>query len=464
MFFNTFSYAVFLPVVLGLYWWIPRGGRIPLLLVASYVFYGWWDARFLSLIAISTLVDFMVARRLAVIESPRGRRRLLSLSIAANLGFLGFFKYWGFFVDNAAELLSRLGFEAHAPTLRILLPAGISFYTFQALSYTIDVYRRRVEPEPSLLRFALFISFFPHLVAGPIMRASQLLAQFRNLPDHPRHVRWKDGVALIGLGLFRKVVFADGVAPFVDRVFSNPSLFDRSTLFFAALGFAIQIYGDFAGYSDIARGTARLFGVELVENFRQPYLATSVTDFWRRWHISLSTWLREYLYIPLGGNRHGRLRTFRNLMLTMLLGGLWHGANWTFVVWGGLHGLYLSVERLWGVDESSTGWPVFARLWTFGMVGMAWILFRSSSFADAADYLGGLIVGSGSETAVGGPLLVVILGGLMILLDIVQAAAPFEDLVASMHPAARGVAFGAAAVLMAVLSSSVSIPFIYFRF
>jgi len=457
VFFNTFDYAVFLPVVLGLYWWIPRGARIPLLLVASYVFYGWWDARFLALIAISTLVDFMVARRLAVAESPRGRRRLLSISIVANLGFLGFFKYWGFFIDSAAELMSRLGLEAHPPVLRILLPAGISFYTFQALSYTIDVYRRRIEPEPSLLRFALFISFFPHLVAGPIMRASQLLAQFRNLPDHPRQVRWKDGVALIGLGLFRKVVFADGVAPFVDRVFSNPSLFDRSTLFFAALGFAIQIYGDFAGYSDIARGTARLFGVELVENFRQPYLATSVTDFWRRWHMSLSTWLREYLYISLGGNRHGRLRTFRNLMLTMLLGGLWHGANWTFVLWGGLHGLYLSAERLLRVDHPGPRWPVFGRVWTFGLVGVA-------SFADAADYLGGLIAGSGTETAVGGPLLVVMLGGLMILLDVIQAANPFEELVASLHPALRGAAYGAAAVAMVVLSSSVSIPFIYFRF
>jgi D-alanyl-lipoteichoic acid acyltransferase DltB (MBOAT superfamily) len=311
----------------------------------SCVFYGWWDARFLLLLAFSTTVDFLCARQIAATDVEVTRKRYLLASLISNLGILGFFKYFDFFVTSAHDTLQAIGWNASLPLLHVVLPLGISFYTFQAISYTIDVYRRTIPPSKDPVAFALSVCYFPHLVAGPIQRASFLLPQL----EADRRVRWvqiREGIGLILFGLFKKVGVADAIAPLVDLRFTNPALYGAGDLLFALYLFAVQIYCDFSGYSDIARGTSKLFGIELMLNFDHPYFSRSITDFWRRWHISLSTWLREYLYVPLGGNRHGVRKTYRNLMLTMLLGGLWHGASWTFVVWGGLHGLYLAIHKL----------------------------------------------------------------------------------------------------------------------
>jgi D-alanyl-lipoteichoic acid acyltransferase DltB (MBOAT superfamily) len=309
------------------------------------VFYGWWDSRFLLLLAFSTTVDYYCALKIAETDVESTRKKYILVSLISNLGILGFFKYFNFFVSSAHDALQTVGWNVSTPVLQIILPLGISFYTFQAISYTIDVYRRTIGPSRDFVAFALSVCYFPHLVAGPIQRASFLLPQL----ERDRRVRWvqiREGAGLIVYGLFKKVGVADAIAPLVDLRFASPGLYGWTDLLFAVYLFAIQIYCDFSGYSDIARGTSKLFGIELMLNFDHPYFSTSITEFWRRWHISLSTWLREYLYIPLGGNRHGVRRTYRNLLLTMLLGGLWHGANWTFVVWGGLHGLYLSIHKM----------------------------------------------------------------------------------------------------------------------
>ncbi|MEE2941113.1 MAG: MBOAT family O-acyltransferase [Planctomycetota bacterium] len=317
------------------------------LLAASYVFYGYWDPRFLALLALSTAVDFVIGRRLEATEDQRARKRLVTLSVLVNLGVLGFFKYFGFFVDSTAALLETMGLPANVKTLEILLPVGISFYTFQTLSYTIDVYRRAMPATRDLLGFALFVSFFPQLVAGPIERASRLLPQI----EAPRSVtatKVQAGLWLLVWGYFKKTVIADQAATIANPMFGG----DWSTLtglepFTAVLAFTIHIYCDFSGYSDIARGLAKLMGFDFLLNFRLPYLATGPSDFWLRWHVSLSTWLRDYLYIPLGGNRGGTLVTYRNMFLVMALGGLWHGAAWPYVLWGSYHGVLLVLERLW---------------------------------------------------------------------------------------------------------------------
>ena len=345
MVFNSVTFAVFLPIVLGLYYVLNRRYQNLWLLAASCVFYGWWDSRFLALLAFSTVVDFYCAKKIAETEEDRRRKAYLLVSLISNLGILGFFKYFNFFVESTETALATIGWNVAAPVLQIVLPIGISFYTFQAISYTIDVYRRTIPPSRDFVAFALSVCYFPHLVAGPIQRASFLLPQL----EAERRVRWvhiREGAGLIVFGLFKKVGVADAIAPMVDLRFANPELYGWADLLFALYLFAIQIYCDFSGYSDIARGTSKLFGIELMLNFDHPYFSRSITEFWRRWHISLSTWLREYLYIPLGGNRGGAWKTYRNLIVTMLLGGLWHGANWTFVIWGGLHGLYLAFHKM----------------------------------------------------------------------------------------------------------------------
>jgi alginate O-acetyltransferase complex protein AlgI len=370
------------------------------LLAASYLFYGWWDVRFLGLIAVSTLVDFYCARAIARCEATGRRRALLTLSLVINLGFLATFKYFNFFVDSFAAALQAFGFhQTPVAVLRILLPPGISFYTFQEVAYIVDVYNRRLEPAESLVDYALFISLFPHLIAGPIQRPSHLLPQVQS-PRTFDDERFFSGLLLILSGLVRKTVVADNCALLADAAFSGRM--GPPTLPVAAIGtyaFAWQIYGDFSGYSDIARGSAQLLGFHFMVNFRQPYLATSLQDFWRRWHISLSTWLRDYLYIPLGGNRGGEGRTYRNLLLTMVLGGLWHGANWTYVVWGSIHGAGLSMERAWerwfAEPERTFSSLLSVRAWTsriivFHLVCAAWIFFRAPSLHDAAALLRGI--------------------------------------------------------------------------
>jgi D-alanyl-lipoteichoic acid acyltransferase DltB (MBOAT superfamily) len=376
-----------------------------MLLIASYIFYGWWDVRFLGLIAISTVVDFYCARAISASAETNRRRALLTLSLVVNIGFLAVFKYFNFFMDSFAATLQAMGFhQTPVAVIRILLPPGISFYTFQEVAYIVDVYKKKIPPAESLLDYALFISLFPHLIAGPIQRPSHLLPQVQ-APRRFDRDRFFDGLLLILSGLFRKAVIADNCALLADAAFSGrmgtPNL---AVVAIGTYAFAWQIYGDFSGYSDIARGSAQLLGFHFMVNFRQPYLATSLQDFWRRWHISLSTWLRDYLYIPLGGNRDGGLRTYRNLMLTMLLGGLWHGANWTFVIWGGIHGAGLSTERffrrLFSRDEEAVSSVAAPSLWSpgawisrvvlFHLVCLAWIFFRTPSVGDAVTFLRGL--------------------------------------------------------------------------
>ena len=312
-----------------------RTGQNVLLLVANYVFYGWWDWRFLSLLLLTTWIDFAAGRWMGRVSGGIPRRWILVGALAFNLGMLGFFKYFNFFTDSAVELCSALGFHADAPTIRILLPLGISFYTFQAVSYVVDVYRLKTKPTGSLLDFSIYVAFFPLLISGPIERSDHLLPQIAA----PRRITLEQlnaGVFLILWGFFKKLVIADNIGPIADEVFDGYLQQGGLNVILGALAFAFQIYCDFSGYSDIARGLAKLMGFDLILNFKLPYFALSPSDFWRRWHISLSTWLRDYLYIPLGGNRGTKLQTFRNLMVTMLLGGLWHGAAWNFVLWGAL--------------------------------------------------------------------------------------------------------------------------------
>jgi alginate O-acetyltransferase complex protein AlgI len=378
MLFNSGIFWLFFSVFFAA-WWLVRNrlqARNALILFASYVFYGWWDVRFLGLIIFSTLLDYGVGLRLANTDQPRARKAWVACSIVGNLSVLGFFKYWNFFQESAAHILSDLGLQAHPFTLHIILPIGISFYTFQTMSYTLDVYRREMQATRDFIGFAAYVAFFPQLVAGPIERARNLLPQFQSL----RVVHAKDiasGLDLIIWGLFKKVVIADQLAPFVDTVYANQS--NGIPLYaLATLAFGFQIYGDFSGYSDIARGLARLLGFTLVVNFNRPYTAHSLREFWRRWHISLSTWLRDYLYIPLGGNLKGPGHTLRNLWITMLLGGLWHGAGWPFIVWGAWQALGLTLEHVRPTTPTKRTHPA-GRWWTLCWIFAGWHIFRMPS-------------------------------------------------------------------------------------
>ena len=474
MVFNSFEFAVFLPLVFLLYWTVLRKRQNVLLLAASYLFYGWWDWRFLSLIIISTFTDFYVARAIPGQDDP-GRRRLLMLtSVGVNLGILAFFKYFNFFIDSAVEVFGSIGLEPTTPTLTILLPVGISFYTFQTLGYTIDVFRGKMEPTRDLLSFAVYVAYFPQLVAGPIERASRLLPQIQKLRTRLTAPELRSGLYLILLGLFRKVVIADGLAPMVDEAFGRSGSGDWLRLLLGIYAFSLQIYGDFAGYSSIARGASRLLGIELMENFRQPYLSRNITHFWRTWHISLSTWLRDYLYITLGGNRRGQLLTYRNLMLTMLLGGLWHGAAWTFVVWGGLHGLYLAAHRSLrhkspkAADDPFTMSDLVPALVTFHLVALSWIFFRADSFNQAWEYLTGIVTLRGAVPDLVGAAemlsLLLPLGLLSFFIDFVQRQARSQTAPLQWPVASRGLAYGVMIVGLIVFTGGGSVPFIYFQF
>ena len=469
MIFNSLQYAAFLPLVVLVHWRLRRRGQLWLLLVASYVFYGWWDARFLALIAASTLLDFTIGLRIGATDDERRRRQLLATSLVANLGILAVFKYHGFFVDSAVDALATLGWDTSGPTLRILLPVGISFYTFQTISYSFDVYRRRIEPTRDLLAFAVFVAFFPQLVAGPIERARHLLPQFRDERRPPDRGALVSALALVGQGLVKKVVIADGLAPYVDDAFSRSDTAGAAALTVGVVCFAFQIYGDFSGYTDIARGSARLLGVSLMENFRQPYLARSITEFWHDWHISLSTWLRDYLYVPLGGNRRGRWTTYRNLLVTMVLGGLWHGAAWTFVLWGAFHGLLLAGHRASGRRRAeASGVPgvreLPAVLGTFALVCVGWVLFRAVSLDQALEVLGGIAGLRPGPLDVDAVVSLAVLGGAAIALDVAQRRTASEVPVLRWPAVPAGAVAGAAVVALVVFSGGAPVPFIYFQF
>jgi D-alanyl-lipoteichoic acid acyltransferase DltB (MBOAT superfamily) len=393
--FNTPEFLLFFPAVLLLYGLVRRRtiARETLLLAASYFFYMSWDWRYAGLLLFSTVVDWGLGLALGRTERAGARRGLLVLSLVVNLGLLATFKYWNFVMESLAWTAASVGGTFTPPLHRLLLPVGISFYTFQSLSYTIDVYRREIPVERSLRRFALFVSFFPQLVAGPIVRAADFLPQLHREPRTGRE-EFRSGLLLVFRGLFKKVVLADLLAVFaVDAVFADPGRFSSLELLFALYGYAFQIYNDFSGYSDVAIGAGRMLGYEFPKNFDRPYLARNVREFWTRWHISLSTWLRDYLYIPLGGNRGPRWRTTRNLLLTMLLGGLWHGAAWTFVLWGAWHGLLLVVSRAAArrPEEASPARVWGQRLATFHLVLLGWLLFRAQDLATLEAYARGLL-------------------------------------------------------------------------
>lgn len=403
MLFNSLDFALFLPIVFILYWFVTKKNlkaQNILIVVASYVFYGWWDYRFLSLILFSTLVDYAIGRALSTQEDTSKRKALLWTSILVNLGFLGFFKYYNFFLDNFVSAFSFFGQEINANSLNIILPVGISFYTFQTLSYSIDVYKRKLEPTKDIFAFAAFVSFFPQLVAGPIERATNLLPQFytkRNF-DYTKAV---DGLRQILWGLFKKVVIADNCAQYANIIFNNSENYSGSTLVMGALFFTFQIYGDFSGYSDIAIGTSRLFGFNLKQNFAFPYFSRDIAEFWRRWHISLSTWFRDYLYIPLGGSRGSLSKKVRNVFIIFLVSGFWHGANWTFIIWGALNALYFLPILL--TNNNRNHLDVVAKgsylpsvkealqmLLTFGLTVFAWIFFRAVDLEHALSYIGSM--------------------------------------------------------------------------
>jgi alginate O-acetyltransferase complex protein AlgI len=382
MIFTELSFLAFFALVFGVHWWLTsHRARKLWLLAASYFFYGAWDWRFLSLIVGSTALDYVVGLRLEGNDDERSRKRWIALSVVANLGLLGVFKYANFFLDSAIRLASALGFEASPHVLGIVLPVGISFYTFQTMSYSLDVYRRELRAVRDPLDFALFVTFFPQLVAGPIVRAIDFLPQLERVRVW-RDVRVRACATLFLVGYVKKACIGDNVAELVDPYFKDPALYDALSAWIAVLFYAVQIYCDFSGYSDMAIATAGLFGYELRLNFDFPYFAASIRDFWRRWHMSLSSWLRDYLYIPLGGSRGSRLFQYRNLMLTMLLGGLWHGAGWNFVIWGALHGAALVAHREW--ERRGLRMPAALGLVaTFWWVLLAWIFFRAPSFDGA---------------------------------------------------------------------------------
>ena len=392
MVFNSLVFLVFFGVVYSLYRLLPHRGQNTLLLVASYFFYGWWDWRFLSLILLSTSVDFIAGWIIGNAEPGQRRRRIaLCISVTTDLTVLGFFKYFNFFAENLVGLLQQLGVAASIHHLQIILPVGISFYTFQTMSYTLDIYRGQLRPTRNFLDFATFVAFFPQLVAGPIERAAHLLPQIVN-PRTVTRAGIESGAWLIAWGLFKKCVIADNLAVIVDGVFNGGAPTGAVALL-AVYAFAFQIFCDFSGYSDIARGLGRLMGVELMVNFNNPYFALNPKDFWARWHISLSSWLRDYLYIPLGGNRKGPRRMYINLALTMLLGGLWHGAAWTFVIWGAFHGLLLVGYHAWSRRFSVKGavdsgrWLWLRRAGMFHLVCLGWLFFRADSVGQVAAML-----------------------------------------------------------------------------
>lgn len=403
MLFNSIEFVLFLPIVFCAYW-LTRNhvARNLILLVASYVFYGWWDPRFLLLILASSAIDFSVAILIERAVSRRRRQALLGVSLAANLGMLGVFKYYNFFAESLQHAAGELGVHLGFPTLNLILPVGISFYTFQTLSYTIDVYRRQLRPTRDMIAFFAFVAFFPQLVAGPIERASHLLGQF-SIAKRFDFEAGREGMRRILWGMFKKVVVADHCGLMVNSIFSDYASQSGSLLALGAIYFAFQIYGDFSGYSDIAIGTAKLFGFDLMENFKLPYFSRDPAEFWRRWHVSLSGWFRDYVYIPLGGSRISKGLTIRNTFIVFLVSGLWHGANWTFVAWGFLHWLYFlplllvgSNRRNLANDADGSRWfpsPIVAAqmVMTFLAVTLAWVFFRSPTLGDAFGYLRGML-------------------------------------------------------------------------
>lgn len=486
MLFNSVAFLAFFAVVFPLYCAFSFRWQNRLLLLASLVFYAWWDQayqwgdirhyRFVALMIGTAGLDYFVGNRIDASSDATVRKRWLVFSLVMNLGVLAFFKYCNFFIENAQAAMLAAGLQPTPLRLDIALPVAISFYTFQSMAYTIDIYRGDLKPAKSLANFLLFVCYFPHLVAGPINRPKGLLSQC----EQPRRMTWRgwqEGALLILIGLFKKVAVADMLAPHVQLAFKDPAALSSGGLYFGLLCFSFQIYADFSGYTDIARGIAKLMGFELMENFQQPYLASNITDFWRRWHISLSTWLRDYLYLPLGGNRLGNGRTYINLFLVMFLGGLWHGASWNYAIWGTLHGVYLAAHKwlLRGDRPQETAPPSFGgraaflvkAFATFHLVAFAWIFFRAETFAGAMAYIRKLAAFSpagtlqfDSDTISAG------LAGMSVLLliDLAQRLGREHAVFLRWPLVLRGVAFSALVVWLLMIRETDNVPFIYFQF
>jgi len=407
MLFNTLEFAVFFPIVFFLYWAIAANKTVrnAVILLASYYFYGYWDWRFLLLIFTSSLVDYLVGLQMDKAKKHKTKKALLFLSLFVNLGFLFYFKYTNFFIESFVDTFRLFGKSLNISTLNIILPVGISFYTFQTLSYTIDIYKKKIKPSNNPLNFFAFVAFFPQLVAGPIERASHLLPQF-NKTHRFDYLRVKNGLLLVALGLFKKMVIADRVAILVNQVYNNPEVYHGFDHIIATVFFAFQIYCDFSGYSDIAIGISRTMGFDLMKNFDSPYFSKSITEFWRRWHISLSTWFRDYVYIPLGGSRNGRYKTYLNLFIVFVVSGIWHGAAWTFVIWGVIHGTLIVVEKAFKepkkrllfalrLSKDTFSSRLFFMVATFTLVSFAWIFFRANSFSDSLIIVNNIFVMGG---------------------------------------------------------------------
>ena len=473
MLFNSLTFIAFFALVLALHnaplSWTTKKTN---LLIASYLFYAAWNPPFVVLLWLSTVVDWVVAKRMFLEQRARRRKMLLAVSVIVNLGVLGYFKYGGFLLDNFVTLAATIGIDYQVPDWSIILPVGISFYTFQTMAYSLDVYLRRSEPSKSFLDFALFVTFFPQLVAGPIVRPTHLLPQFA-VPRiaTPKQLYW--GLGLMTIGLFQKVVVADGLlAQSADMVFGASSMLHPLDAWLGTLAFSGQIFADFAGYSTTAIGAALTLGFGLPDNFNYPYASIGFSDFWRRWHISLSSWLRDYLYIPIGGNRKGNLRTYANLMTTMLLGGLWHGASWTFVVWGGLHGFYLAAER-W-LKKRVGDWPVWNTIamqivlavFTYILVNITWVFFRAEDFATASRMIDTMLTFNTDG--------LVVLPRILMIQTIVTISAmlvahwymrnrKLDEVIGRMPAWLTGLVWGVLLTLI-VISQGGSAAFIYFQF
>jgi alginate O-acetyltransferase complex protein AlgI len=471
MLFNSFEFWVFFTITLLAYRMLQHENQNRMLLVASYYFYGSWDWRFLSLLFLSTVIDYTAALQIQATSNPKRRRFFLFMSLTANLSILGFFKYYGFFTNELGSLLQSWGMTVSLPMLNIILPVGISFYTFQTMSYVIDVYRGVSRPTKSFRDFALYIAFFPHLVAGPIQRSS-LLRQIL-MPRTHNPADFLEGLYYVTIGLFKKVVIADNMALIANTIFqSKSSELTGAECLVGMYAFAFQIYGDFSGYSSIAKGIAKWMGFDLMTNFETPYFATSPQEFWRRWHISLSTWLRDYLYIPLGGSKRGTRRTYINLMITMVLGGLWHGAAWTFIVWGFFHGVLLCIQH--GIDQwcaaktRSFSSPVgrwIAVFVTFHLVCFGWLLFRARSMTQVWEMLYNLFSNfSITSFSIAGLGMIVFYAGPLILYELWlhRKGRSFEP--TRTHWAFNTLATSFCLIMLIVFAAPESREFIYFQF
>lgn len=478
MLFNSLEYAIFLPIVFFLYWFAFKNNRKQqnvLLLISSYFFYACWDYRFLFLLMFSTGLDYYSGLRIEAAGSGRSRKIWLWTSIGINLGFLMLFKYYNFFAENFASMLSGFGFQIHPATLNVILPVGISFYTFHGLSYIIDVYKKRITAEKDIVDYSVFVSFFPLLVAGPIERATHLLPQIKRGRSY-NYSQLADGLRQILWGLFKKILIADNCAMYTSMIFQDPQAYGGSTLVLGAVFFAVQIYADFSGYSDIALGTARLLGIELLRNFAFPYFSRDIAEFWRRWHISLTTWFRDYLYIPLGGSRGNIWMKIRNILIVFIVSGFWHGANWTFIVWGLLHACFFMPLLLTNSNRSNLNIVAEERILpsfrefisiaaTFTLVTFAWIFFRAPDISSAWAYIKGIFTPALFSKPTVFPLHVILMVVLFFIIEWLGRSQPYA--IAQLwlrlpYPVRWGIYL--LICIAIVVMAGRETPFIYFNF